>query len=174
MRDHGPGWSRPWTGSLGTTRLDTMISHKVALPSSLSVTNLDFFVTFASNSSRPITFEGLSKYTCDELLCSLLGSIWEKHNWDTGPEDGARWSQQPKTHFCWLQGPWTVLYGLFTSWLFGLPDSIEELTKETRYCVDIGAVAFVFDLFCSTSVRCEQFDDSSASLSKARADSHFG
>jgi hypothetical protein len=96
--------------STGSTTLDTMASYKVALPANLSMRKLDSCTTFCSNSSRPITFEGLSKDTCHELISNMLH--WTFTNFkacaratiadsvnpssETEEEGGARWSEQPE------------------------------------------------------------------------------
>jgi hypothetical protein len=51
---------------------ETMDSYKIALPSGLSSKGVDSCITFCTNISRPIAFEGLSKDTCCELLSTML------------------------------------------------------------------------------------------------------
>jgi hypothetical protein len=72
--------------STGMTSLDIMESYKVLLPSSISASNLDKCVTFCSNSSRPMTFNGLSKDRCAELLGSLLNCVFENFRACSNPE----------------------------------------------------------------------------------------
>jgi hypothetical protein len=74
------GFREVWAGvvaamenaSTGATTLETMDAYKIALPVSLASATLDASITFCSINSCPITFNGLSKDNCAELLSSLL------------------------------------------------------------------------------------------------------
>jgi hypothetical protein len=74
------GFREVWAGvvgamenaSTGSTTLETMDAYKIALPVSLASATLDASITFCSINSRPITFNGLSKDNCSELLSSML------------------------------------------------------------------------------------------------------
>jgi hypothetical protein len=72
--------------STGLTTLDSMDNYKIVLPGSLLTRNLDMTVTFCSNSSRTVTFKGLSKDHYSELLSTLLGCIFEKFRACSRPE----------------------------------------------------------------------------------------
>ncbi len=61
----------------GGTSLDVTESYKLVLSSSLSSRSLGSPITFCSNSSRPMTFLGLSKDRCSGLLGFLLNFIFE-------------------------------------------------------------------------------------------------
>jgi hypothetical protein len=62
--------------STGATSLDVLESYKTPVPSSLSSRTLDKSMTFCSNNSRPVVFNGLPKDRCDELLGNLLNCIY--------------------------------------------------------------------------------------------------
>jgi hypothetical protein len=64
--------------STGATTLDTVETYKLVLPSTLHARLLDRPMTFCSNNSRPMTFNGLSKDSCSELLGLMLANIHEK------------------------------------------------------------------------------------------------
>jgi hypothetical protein len=72
--------------SSGSITLDVMDSYKLALPSTLQSRALDKTVTFCTNNSRPVTFAGLSKDRCDELLGSLLRCLFENFRACLRPE----------------------------------------------------------------------------------------
>jgi hypothetical protein len=72
--------------STGTTTLDVMDSYKIALPSTLATVKLDRTVTFCSNNSRPVVFNGLPKDRCCELLGSLLKFLYENFRACACPE----------------------------------------------------------------------------------------
>jgi hypothetical protein len=73
--------------SMGVTQLEVMESYKVVLPSSLTMRSLDKPVTFCSNNSGPVTFTGLPKDRCSELLSSLLKCIYENFRACSRPEN---------------------------------------------------------------------------------------
>jgi hypothetical protein len=70
----------------GSIALDVMDSYKMALTSSLQSRNLDKTVTFCSTSSRPVTFVGLPKDRCNELLGSMLRCLFENFRACSRPE----------------------------------------------------------------------------------------
>jgi hypothetical protein len=72
--------------SMGSTSAPSMDSYKIALPKSLELVGLDSCIIFCSSSSRPITFEGLSKDTCDELLNILINQIFSNFRACASPE----------------------------------------------------------------------------------------
>jgi hypothetical protein len=72
--------------SNGTTKLDVMETYKVPLPASLDSGKLDTPFTFCSNNSRPVTYLGLSKDRCNELLGSLLTYIFDNFRACSSPE----------------------------------------------------------------------------------------
>jgi hypothetical protein len=73
--------------STGTTSLDVMESYKVLVPGSLQCRTLNKPLTFCSSSSRPVTFLGLPKDRCDELLGLLLTNIFNNFRACSRPED---------------------------------------------------------------------------------------
>jgi hypothetical protein len=73
--------------SSGAMQLDVMDSYKVLLPGSLQCRTLDKPLTFCSSSSRPVTFLGLPKDRCDELLSLLLNNIFTNFRACSRPED---------------------------------------------------------------------------------------
>lgn len=60
--------------STGAITLEVMESYKLALPSTLQCKAINSTITFCSNNSRPVTYNGLSKDRCRELLgfCSTV------------------------------------------------------------------------------------------------------
>jgi hypothetical protein len=73
--------------SSGAMQLDVMDSYKVLLPGSLQCSTLNKPLTFCSSSSRPVTFLGLPKDRCDELLSLLLNNIFTNFRACSRPED---------------------------------------------------------------------------------------
>ncbi len=69
------------------TTLDIVESYKLVLSSTLHVRLLDMPMTFCSNDSLPMTFSGLSKESCSELLGLMLTSIYEKFRACLRPEN---------------------------------------------------------------------------------------
>jgi hypothetical protein len=61
--------------SMGAATLETMDSYKCVFPSTLHSKTTDKVITFCSNNSRPVTFKGLPKGRCRELLGNLLGYL---------------------------------------------------------------------------------------------------
>jgi hypothetical protein len=61
--------------SMGAATLETMDSYKCVFPSTLHSKTTDKVITFCSNNSRPVTFKGLPKGRCNELLGNLLGYL---------------------------------------------------------------------------------------------------
>jgi hypothetical protein len=66
---------------------DSMDSYKIVLPGDLSTRALDYVVTFCSNSTRPMTFKGLSKDLHCELLGTLLNIVFENFRACLRPEE---------------------------------------------------------------------------------------
>jgi hypothetical protein len=58
--------------STGVTSLDVLESYKIAVPASLGSETLDTVMTFCSNNSHPVVFNGLPKDRCGELLGTLI------------------------------------------------------------------------------------------------------
>ena len=85
--------------SIGSETLAAMDSYKVPLPSSLDPTSTVHSVTFCSNSTRPVTFKGLPKDTCGELLVVLLHNIFTNFRACASPETlFVRTDQTQKNH----------------------------------------------------------------------------
>jgi hypothetical protein len=72
--------------STGTAPLDNMESYKIILPGSLQCRTLNTPVTFCSSNSRLMTFSGLTKDRCDELLGSLLNCVFKNFRASSRPE----------------------------------------------------------------------------------------
>ncbi len=72
--------------SMGVTSLDVLESYKIPMPSRLSSKTLDKVVTFCSNNSRLVVFNGLPKDRYGELLGNLLGCIYENFRACDRPE----------------------------------------------------------------------------------------
>ncbi len=72
--------------STSVTSLDVLESYKIAVPANLSSKTLDKAMTFCSNHSHPVVFNGLPKGRCSELLSTLLGCIYENFRVCDRPE----------------------------------------------------------------------------------------
>ncbi len=72
--------------STGTTTLEIMDSYKYVFPSTLKCKTLDKVVTLCSNNSRPVTFKGLPKDRCSELLSNMLKYLHENFRACSRPE----------------------------------------------------------------------------------------
>jgi hypothetical protein len=59
------------TCSTGVTSLDVMETYKVVMPSSLQCGTLDKVITLCSHNSHPVTYNGLPKDSCAELLSEI-------------------------------------------------------------------------------------------------------
>jgi hypothetical protein len=73
--------------SMGVATLETMDSYKCVFPSTLQSKAADKGTTFCSNNSRPVTFKGLPKGRCSELLSNLLGYLHENFRACSRPEN---------------------------------------------------------------------------------------
>jgi hypothetical protein len=157
--------------STGMTSLDIMESYKVLLPSTISVTTLDKCVTFCSNSSRPMTFNGLSKDRCVELLGSLLNCVFVNFRACSNPEDylervdetkkesdnieqkvilvGASNLRNSRPHFDGASS--RIIDATVPGWT-ATPDNISSMCKSTTAMVP-QATAFVFDILGNSAVR---------------------
>jgi hypothetical protein len=178
--------------SMGSTTLENMDNYKVVLPGGLITRNLDMTVTFCSNSSRPMTFKGLSKDHYSELLSSLLGCIFEKFRACSRPEAyferadegnilsetteqkvmlvGASNLRHSLAHFA---GTGTcVIDHTIPGWTPS-PDNIAKTVKNTETEPGV-SYAVVFDLLGNSSLRFEQFDGTTALPFKMNGRFHYG
>jgi hypothetical protein len=178
--------------STGTALLDVMESYKVLVPSSLQCRTLDMPLTFCSSSSRPVTFLGLPKDRCDELLGSLLNTVFSNFRACPRPEEFlARAAENTKKSETSEQKVILVrASNLFhASRHFDDPELIFEnlsvpgwtpLEENVRKMMDIvkdkakGNVALVFDLLGNSSVCFEQFDGTTALPFKSNGGFHLG
>jgi hypothetical protein len=162
--------------STGMTSLDIMESYKLLLPSTISVATLDKCVTFCSNSSRPMTFNGLSKDRCVELLGSLLNCVFVNFRACSNPETylervdeskkesenilqkvilvGASNLRNSRPHF---DSASTRTIDVTVPGWIATPDNISSMCKDTAAMAS-QASAFVFDILGNSVVRFEQFD----------------
>jgi hypothetical protein len=183
------------SSSIGSTRMEIMDSYKVALPSTLTSTSLDTCTTFCSNNSRPITFPGLSKDTCCELLSNLLACIFSNFRACSSPEnllvrttDNSDCPQsETREQNVVLIGSSNLKYStpyfndtsfkyvdnLVPGWK-PTPENIVALRDNVRAHVAQHASAFVFDLLGNSSVRFEQFDGSLSLPFKSQGKFHLG
>ncbi len=178
--------------STGTVPLDVMESYKVLVPSSLQCSTLDLPLTFCSSSSRLVTFLGLPKDRCDELLGSLLNTVFSNFRACPRPESLlARAAENTKkSEICEQKVILVGASNLFhASRHFDDSDLIFEnhsvpgwtpLEENVKKMMDIvkdsakGNVALVFDLLGNSSVRFEQFDGTTALPFKINGRFHLG
>jgi hypothetical protein len=166
--------------STGTTSLDVMDSYKVLLPGSLQCRTLNKPVTFCSSSSCPVTFLGLPKDRCDELLSLLLASIFNNFRACSCPEDYlARAYEIEKLSETNEQK--VVLIGasnlnrasqyfeandlaIVNHSVPGWTPTLENVKKMTELVEKeaIGGAPFVFDILGNSAIRFEQFDGTTA------------
>ncbi len=183
------------SSSVGSTRMEIMDSYKVALPSALTSNSLDTCTTFCSNNSRPITFPGLSKDTCCELLSNLLACIFSNFRACSSPEnllvrttDNSDCPQsETREQKVVLIGSSNLKYSTpyFNDTSFKyvdnsvpgwkpMPENIVAVRDNVRAHVAQHASAFVFDLLGNSSVRFEQFDGSLSLPFKSQGRFHLG
>jgi hypothetical protein len=192
----GNAWSALVTAmensSTGMASLDIMESYKLLLPSTISVATLDKCVTFCSNSSRPMTFNGLSKDRCVELLGSLLNCVFENFRACSNPETylervdeskkdsennlqkvilvGASNLRNSRPHF---DGASTRTVDVTVPGWTATPNNISSMCKDTAAMAS-QASAFVFDILGNSAVRFEQFDGTTSLPFKSNGIFHLG
>jgi hypothetical protein len=181
--------------STGSTRVEVMDSYKVALPSTLTSTNLDSCTTFCSNNSRPITFPGLSKDICSELLSNLLNCIYTNFRACSSPENLLERATEIRTclqsetpeqkvvligssnlKYCkqYFNDPaFTFVDNSVPGWM-PTPENISALRDSVRAFEVEKVSAFVFDLLGNSSVRFEQIDGSTSLPFKSQGKFHLG
>ncbi len=178
--------------STGSVALDVMESYKILLPGSLDNGMLTKPVTFCSSNSRPMTFTGLSKDSCNELLGFLLNCSFANFRACSRPEMYlARTAEKNATSENYNQK--VTLVGASNlkhakqffvdeeivfkdvsvpGWtptadnVKTLSALVEEKAKESS--------GFVFDIFGNSSVRFEQFNGSTAMPLKSGGIFHLG
>jgi hypothetical protein len=162
------------------------------LPSSLESGRLDTPFTFCSNNSRPVTYLGLPKDRCSELLDSLLHYIFKNFracsspvmflarvdvNTDISenPEKkvflfGARNLRQSLSHF--VDSELKFEHHTVPGWMA----TQENITLLKKMVEDRASdcAAFVFDLFGNSSVRFEQYDGTTALPFRSDGIFHLG
>jgi hypothetical protein len=177
--------------SSGSVTLDVMDSYKLALPSTLQSRALDKTLTFCTNNSRPVTFAGLPKDRCGELLGSMLRCLFENFRACGRPEIYLA-RADVKENLSENTGQKVTLVGA-SNLGQSLPHFIDqhldfvgitvpgwtpsrENIKNMMASVEEKAadsVAFVFDLFGNSSVRFEQFDRTSSLPFKSNGKFHL-
>jgi hypothetical protein len=180
------------TCSTGLTAIDTKETYKVVLPSDLTMRSLDNVVTFCSNSTRPVTFKGLSKDLHCELLGTLLSLIFENFRACLRPEeylvraDVENPESENREQKVLLVGASNLSHSLpyFTDpslsfvditqpgWIAS-PENIKKL-REQLETIATEPVGIVFDLLGNSSVRYEQFDGTTALPFKSNGRFYFG
>jgi hypothetical protein len=180
------------SASTGSTSLDVMDSYKVLLPGSLQCRSLNKPVTFCSSSSRPVTFLGLPKDRCDELLSLLLATIFNNFRACSRPEDylaradeieklseakeqkviliGASNLNRASQYF--EANDLSVVNHSVPGWtptLENVKKMSELVEKEAK-----GNAAFVFDILGNSAIRFEQFDRTASLPFKSNGRYHLG
>jgi hypothetical protein len=194
------GLSDVWRGlvaamdcfSIGTTSLDVMDSYKVLLPGSLQCRTLDKPVTFCSYSLRPVTFSGLPKDRCDELLSILLANVFHNCRACARPEEylaradgNSKESEAPEQKVILIGASNMSRASQFFSEyepcienhsVPGWTPTAENVRKmsELVEAKAKGGVAFVFDILSNSAVRYEQFDGTTALPFKSSGRYHLG
>jgi hypothetical protein len=178
--------------STGTTSLDVIESYKVLLPGSLQCRTLNKPVTFCSSSSRPVTFLGLPKDRCDELLGLLLTNIFNNFRACSRPEDYLARAAE-KTKKSEKNEQKVILIGasnmhrasryfedselLFENHCVpGWTPTADNVKKMSDLVEDKanGGAAFVFDILSNSALRFEQFDGTTALPFKSNGTYHLG
>jgi hypothetical protein len=178
------------SASTGTMTDDTMDSYKIALPSGLSSKGVDSCITFCTNSSRPKTFEALSKNTCCELLSTMTNWIFTNFRACASPEsyfvratiaeDSNPKSETDKQKVV-LVGASNLNRSVASFSDLSLdfsnksvadctpsPENIGLLSDMLRQQHELGAKAFVFDIFGNIELRYKQYDGTTLLLFKGQ------
>jgi hypothetical protein len=183
------------TRSTGSASLEVMDSYKVALPSSLTVSGLDSCTTFCTTNSRPITFQGLSKDNCSELLSILLTCVFSNFRACPSPENILVRTTTPtaqplsetsvqkvvligssnlKNCTPFFNDPnFVVIDNSQPGWM-PTSDNIAALQSTVRAHAAQQVNAFVFDLLGNSSIRFEQIDSSTSLPFKSQGRFHLG
>jgi hypothetical protein len=175
--------------------MDTMDTYKVVLPSSLACKDLDSCTTFCTHNSRLITFPGLSKDSCGELLSNLLNHVYANFRACPSPENllaRATDANYPSTSetivqkvvlcgasnlkysvACFNDSSFSYVDNTVPGWM-PTPENIAMLLEHVRVLSADRNSAFIFDFLGNTSVRYEQFDGSTSLLLKSQGKFHLG
>ncbi len=179
--------------SMGTTTLETMDSYKCVFPSTLHCKTLDKVVTLCSNNSRPVTFKGLPKDRCSELLGNMLKYLHENFRACSRPksflvraDESKNESENKNEKITLLVGASNLKHSLphfeedgLRCTFIGKPGwissaaNVTELIAEVRRNAPV-ADAFVFDLLGNSSIRFEQFDGTSSLPFFSNGKHHLG
>jgi hypothetical protein len=179
--------------STGATTLEVMESYKIVLPSTLQNSVLDSTVTLCSNNSRPVTFSGIPKDRCCELLGSLLNYLYSNFRACALPEDYLaredgmeNYSEEQKEHKIVLVGAsnlgHSVRHFAGADMVFipvikpGWVATVENVAELCNIVQGHSTTAtlFVFDLFGNSSVRFEQFDGTTSLPFRSNGKYHLG
>jgi hypothetical protein len=179
--------------SMGTTTLETMDSYKCVFPSTLQSKTLDKVITFCSNNSRPVTFKGLPKGRCSELLGNLLKYLHENFRACSRPEnflvraDENKSGSENKSEIrILLVGASNLKHSLphfeeagLRCTFIGKPGWISSTANVAELISDVrknapDTDAFIFDLLGNSSVRFEQFDGTSSLPFFSNGKHHLG
>jgi hypothetical protein len=150
-------------------------------------------MTFCSNNSRPVVFNGLPKDRCDELLGNLLSCIYENFRACDRPENyleradvGQHISENKNTKKVLVVGASNMKhcaksledYGVSTDqvtipgWICS-PENVSKMLAELE-TKSLDAGAFVFDLLSNSTLRFEQFDGTMSLPFKSNGKFHYG
>jgi hypothetical protein len=182
--------------STGTTTCETMDSYKIALPSGLSSKGVDCCITFCTNSSRPIAFDGLSEDNCHELLSTMLNWNFTNFRACASPENylaratiaeesnsksgtgmqkvvlvGASNLNRSQSSFV---DPSLVFSNKSVAGWTPVPENIRSLSDMIRQQQEQGAKAFVLNIFGNIGVRYEQYDSTTSLPFKSQGKFHLG
>jgi hypothetical protein len=177
----------------GATSLEVLESYKTPVPSSLNSRTLDKIMTFCSNNSRPVVFNGLPKDRCDELLGNLLSCIYENFRACDRPESylaradvGNCTSETRDIKKVLVIGASNMRHcarsleasGVSTEqitipgWMCS-PENVKRMMDEME-TKSPDAGAFVFDLLSNSTLRFEQFDGTTSLPFKSNGKFHYG
>ncbi len=178
--------------SNGSVALEVMESYKILLPESLENGTLTKPVTFCSSNSRPMTFTGLSKDSCSELLGLLLNCSYASFRACSRPEMYLARTAETYTTSEIVNQKVTLVgaSNLKNAKQFFVDNEIvfddvsvpgwtptADNVKTMSALVEKKAKessGFVFDIFGNGSVRFEQFDGSTAMPFKSGGTFHLG
>jgi hypothetical protein len=164
------------TCSEGATPLQAMDAYKLPLPTGLSLSSPLRSMTFCSNSTRPVTLNGLPKDTLSKLLNTLINTIHRNFQSCARPEIflvrttpmvsaencgqrvvlvGASNLKNSASHFS--SSGYDVRDLTISGWIAS-PENIENMIKKISTIEESSGNIFVFDLFGNSAYRFEQFD----------------
>ncbi len=168
--------------SSGAVLLDNPDSYKIPLPSNLDNMVLDSVTTFCSRNSCPVTLLGIPKDKQNELLWLLLDTLSRDFHVCSSPENylqrvptepGMETSPGPQKVILIRASNLGQCHSFFSNaglqtvnltvpgWVAST-DNVKKICDKIDNLEGTGNKMFVFDLFCNSVFRYEQFDGSTS------------